>query len=98
MPGKKPLHIPITPQKTAEFHFIFQSDSDNSKRGINTSQKGNILTFTLTNFLTASGASLSKPFEFNIGVDKFFLQLYGASSGDEVLCLTLSIFRGKKND
>ena len=91
------IQLPITQDKTAEFHFIFQKDSDGANRSVQTTQNGNILTFVLTNFLSALGASLSHPFEFGIGTDKFFLQLYGVSPGEESLCLTISIFKGQKD-
>ena len=87
----------MTPEKTAEFHFVFKTDPDSSKRGLATFQEGDVLTFTLTNFLSSLGASLSQPFEFNIGADKYFLQIYGNSSGEDSLCLTISVFRGQKN-
>ncbi|MFA6915050.1 MAG: DUF6864 domain-containing function [Parachlamydiales bacterium] len=91
------VHIPVTSEKIAQFHFRFESDSDPSKKGCATSQEGEVLIITLTNFLSSLGASLSKPLEFCIGDDKFFLQFYGAASGSDCLCLTISVFKGQKN-
>ena len=90
------VHIPVTPEKTAKFHFVFKTDPDCSKRGLATFQEGDVLTFTLTNFLSSLGASLSQPFEFNIGADKYFLQIYGNSSGEDSLCLTISYLEDKR--
>lgn len=91
------VHIPVTSEKVAQFHFIFETDSDASKRGCKTTQEGEVLIITLTNFLNSLGASLSKPLEFCIGEDKFFLQFYGSSTGADYLCLTISVFKGQKN-
>lgn len=91
------VHIPVTSEKTAQFHFRFESDSDSSKKGCATSQDGDVLTLILTNFLGSFGASLTNPLEFCIGEDKFFLQFYGAASGSDCLCLTISVFKGQKN-
>lgn len=75
------VHIPMTNKKNAIFKFVFQSAEDQNVRNFSIDQVDNDLTFTLTNFLNFRGASLSKPFKFNIGNDKFFLQLYGISTG-----------------
>lgn len=91
------MHILVTPEKSVQFNFVFKSDPDDSKKGLETLQEGDTLTFILTNFLNSLGASLSQPFEFSIGADKFFLQIYGASSGEDSLCLTISVFRGQKD-
>jgi hypothetical protein len=91
------VHVPITVDKTVEFHFVFNTDADLSLQSCTASQKGDVLTISLTNFLSPFGAALTQPFEFTIGEDKFFLQIYGASAGTDCLCLTVSIFREQKN-
>lgn len=92
------IYLPITPEKTATLQFEFKSDSDTSKRGVETSQEKNMLTITLINFLHPVGSTLTKPLELNIGNDRFSLQIYGSSAGQELLCLTISLFKeGSKN-
>lgn len=90
------VRLPITNENWVEFRFVFQSDSD-LKKGATIFQEGNILTFTLINFLGAFGSSLLQPYEFRIGEDKFFLQIYGASPGQNSLCMTISILKEIKN-
>lgn len=88
------IHIPVTMEKDTVFSFVFKSDSDRSNRSIQTNQEGNTLTFFVTNFLNTFGASLTNFFEFKIGPDQFFLQIYGTSTSEIALCLTVSIFKG----
>jgi hypothetical protein len=91
------VQLPITPGKIVDFYFDFKADEDKSNRSVQVNQNENTLTFTLLNFANALGASLSKPFEFGIGRDRFFLQICGMPTGEQTLCLTVSIFRGAEN-
>ena len=87
------IHIPITTEKNAIFKFIFNSDPISSIRNVEVSQKDDNVIFVLTNFLNSLGASLSTPFKFKVGKDIFFLQFYGVSTGENILCFTFSIFK-----
>lgn len=89
------VYVPITSEKNALFKFVFKSTDDPKKRDASVDQEGNNLTFTLINFLNLLGASLSNPFRFSIGKDNFLLQLYGISTGEDILCLTISVFKEK---
>lgn len=89
------MHVPISHEKSAIFKFAFTSTATLSERDVSIDQTENDLTFTLTNFLNSFGASLSDPFRFHIGEDNFILQLYGISTGQDILCLTISIFKEK---
>ncbi len=89
------VYIPITNEKNAIFNFVFKAADDQKRRNVSVDQVDNNLTFTLTNFLSSLGASLSNPFNFSIGKDKFLLQLYGLSTGGDILCLTISLFKEK---
>ncbi len=92
------IFLPITQEKTAELRFEFKSDADASNRHVEISKKENILILTLTNFLNTLGAALTKPVELNIGKDRFSLQIYGTSTGKEMLCLTLSLFKEESDN
>jgi hypothetical protein len=89
------MHVPVSPGKSAIFTFVFNSTTNPSDRDVNIDQFGENLTFTFTNFSTSLGASLLDPFRFHVGDDNFFLQLYGISTGQDILCLTISIFKEK---
>lgn len=86
------VHIPVTPESVTMFRFVFITDSDLSKSNLHTTNEGNTVTFTLTNFLKQFGAFLN-PFEFSIGADRYFLQMHGMSASSELLNLTISIFK-----
>ena len=88
------VYVPVTNERTAIFTFIFKS-TQTTEKDVKVDQVDNNLTFTLTNFLNSLGASLSDPFKFHIGKDNFFLQLYGITTGQDILCLTISIFKEK---
>jgi hypothetical protein len=90
------LLLPITSEKNIPFRFLFKTNANTTDKGINIFQERDTLVFTLTNFLHALGASLANSFEFKIGDDPFYLQLYGISTGESLLCLTISIFRKRK--
>jgi hypothetical protein len=91
------VQLPITPGKIVDFYFDFKIHEDKSNRSVRINQTENTLTFTLLNFANTLGTSLSNPFEFGIGNDRFLLQIYGVSAGQKTLCLTISIFRGATN-
>lgn len=85
--------VPISHGKNAMFKFVFKSTDNASEKDVEIEQAANDLTFTLENFVNSLGTSLSDPFKFHIGKDNFFLQLYGISTGPDILCLTISIFK-----
>ncbi len=90
------IHVPINNEKNAIFKFVFETLDNSILKNASVNQADNTLIFTLTNFLNSLSSSLSDPFKFTIGEDHFFLQLYGTSTGYDVLCLTIAIFRERK--
>lgn len=89
------IHIPITQEKNSIFEFSFIRDDNYTNREIKVSSDGANLQFILINFSNQLGASLSTPFNFQVGKENFSLQIFGISPGDDILCFTISIFKKK---
>lgn len=85
------VHIPITPEIITKFKFEFLTDAKLSS-GMKVVNNEGLVIFTLTNFLMSLGAFLN-PFEFKIGSDKYFLQMHGMANNNELLNLTISMFK-----
>jgi hypothetical protein len=92
------IYLPVTVGRSIKIAFVFNENVDKSKKNCDISQDNEGLSISMDNFLAPHGASLSKPLGFAIGEDKFLIQLYGCSTADDCLCLTVSIFYKGKNE
>ncbi len=89
------IHIPTAQESMSIFEFSFIKDEKSSIANAEIKASGNNLVFTLTNFLNSLGAAFSQPFTFHINKEKFEMFIYAISTGEDVICLTISIFRHK---
>lgn len=87
--------LPITSEKNLIFKFVFKIDRALSDRNIEVLQEDSELKFVLTNFVNSLGTSLSSPFSFNIGKENFSMQIFGIASSEDIICFTISVFKGK---
>lgn len=89
------IHIPITNEKITIFKFTFIKDEARTTGNVQVSKEGDDIVFSLTNFLNPLGAAFSHPFKFHVGNETFLMQIYGVSTGEDIVFLNVSIFKEK---